>query len=437
MRDLWDTLSGPMQDLLIAVALLAPILALGLLLWRGFAPWALVRALLWRFRWPNVMFVLLIAVSTGMSIGLTAQERGLRVGTARAAEKFDLVVTAPGSELTMMMASVFLQPTAVPLLDGHTYNAVANHKQVEIAAPIAFGDSYAGAPVVGTTTQFVTYLSDDQITGRLFENVEEAVIGAAVPLQIGDHFTPSHGVGDAADSGAHEGFHIKVVGQFPRTGSPWDKAILVPVESVWEAHGMANGHRFDEGARIGPPFEADLFPGTPAILVRAKELWANYALRAEFTKQGESMGFFPGSVLADLYRVMGDVRQVMSVMSIVTQVLVAASVLLGLFILSRLFQKQLAMLRAVGAPRRFVMAVVWIYAITLLGAGTVLGLGFGWGTAHVLSHIVTARTDILVTASVHWSEIHLALGFLAITSVLSLIPAVVVLTRPIVENLRT
>jgi putative ABC transport system permease protein len=149
------------------------------------------------------------------------------------------------------------------------------------------------------------------------------------------------------------------------------------------------------------------------------------------------MGFFPGSVLADLYRVMGDVRQVMSVMSIVTQVLVAASVLLGLFILSRLFQKQLAMLRAVGAPRRFVMAVVWIYAITLLAAGTVLGMGFGWGAAHALSHIVTARTDILVTASIHWSEIHLALGFLAITSVLSLIPAVVVLTRPIVENLRT
>ncbi|GGF66402.1 putative ABC transport system permease protein [Mameliella alba] len=436
MRDSWDSLPVLAQDLIIAGALLLPLLVIGGILLRGFRPLPLVRALMWRFRWANLLFVLLIAVSTGMGIGLIAQERGLRTGSAQAAEKFDLVVTAPGSELTMMLAAVFLQPSAVPLLDGAAYDRIANHPQVQIAAPIAFGDSHDGAPVVGTIAEFVTYLSDGQIEGRIFARSGEAVVGAAIDLRIGDRFTPAHGRGSGADAEAHDGVGIEVVGRMARSGSPWDRAILIPVETVWEVHGLANGHPFEDGDRIGPPFTPELFPGTPAVIVHAGELWANYALRSEFTVAGETMAFFPGTVLADLYRVMGDVRQAMSVMSIVTQVLVAASVLLGLFILTRLFQRQLAMLRALGAPRRFVMAVVWGYGVTLLVAGTMLGLAFGYAAALVLSRIVTHRTDVLVTATITWAEVNLALGFLSAMSVLSLVPALVVLTRPVVENLR-
>ncbi len=436
MRAVWETLPSLAQDVVIAVALVVPILVIAALLMRGFRAHPLVAALLWRFRWANLMFVLLIAVSVGMGAGLIAQERGLRIGTARAADKFDLVIAAPGSEMTLMMAAVFLQPSDVPLIGGEIYNAIANHDRVEIAAPIAFGDSYGRSPVVGTTAGFATYLSEGAITGRLFETSLEAVVGASVPLSLGDVFTPAHGHGDGAESGAHAGFEITVVGRMDRTGSPWDKAILVPVESVWEVHGLANGHALEDGDRIGPPFDARFFPGTPAVIVRAKSLASTYALRSEFTRDKETMAFFPGTVLANLYRVMGDVRQAMSVMSVVTQVLVAASVLLGLFILSRLFQRQLAMLRAVGAPGRFVMAVVWLYGVSLLVAGTVLGLIFGLVTAGVLSGIVTQRTDILVQASLGWGELHLALAFLSVTSLLSLVPAIVVLRRGIVESLR-
>jgi len=436
MTSVWAALPVFMQNGLIAVGLLGPLLLVGALLLRGFRPWPLVRALLWRFRWANLMFVLLIAVSIGMGIGLIAQERGLRVGTAKAAEKFDLVVTAPGSELTMMLAAVYLQPAAVPLLDGFAYDRIARHDHVAIAAPIAFGDSHEGAPVVGTIADFVTHLAGDPVEGRLFQRSGEAVIGSAIDLKIGDRFTPAHGHGARAEEDAHDGFEIEVVGRMPPTGSPWDRAILIPVETVWEVHGLANGHRVEEGDRIGPPFTPELFPGTPAIIVRATEFWANYALRSEFSEAGETMAFFPGTVLNDLYRVMGDVRQAMSVMSTVNQILVATAVLLGLFILSRLFQRQLAMLRALGAPRRFILSVVWGYGVSLLLAGTALGLTFGFAAAALLSRLVTQRTDILVTASITWSEVTLALAFLSATSFLSLIPALVVLTRPIVENLQ-
>ena len=436
MSDLWYSLSPLLQDLLTLALLLLPGLLVGAIALRGYAPWPLTRAILTRFRWSAVMFVALIAISVGMGIGLLAQERGLRRGTAQAADKFDLVVAAPGSELSVLFAAVYLQPSDMALLSGEVYDEIARNEKVAVAAPLAFGDSYGTSPLIGTTEEFARYLSDDRIEGRMWAEHHEAIAGAFVPLGIGDSFEPAHGIGDAAEDHAHEGEGLTVVGRMAPTGTPWDNALLVPVETVWEVHGLANGHAPEREEQIGPPFDPDYFPGTPAIVVHAEELWANYALRSEFTRDSETMAFFPGTVLANLYRVMGDVRQAMSVMALVTQVLVAASVLLGLFILSRLFRRQVALLRALGAPSRFVFAVVWSFGAVLLLAGAALGLLTGLGTAALLSQVVTARTGILVTAPLGWAEIHFLAGFVSVTLILSLLPAALVLRQPVVDGLR-
>lgn len=428
-------MSALQQDWALMLALLLPGLVVGWLVVRGYQLWPLTGALLWRFRFANALFTLLIAISVGIGIGLLAQERGLRRGTAASAEKFDLVVAAPGSELSMMLAAVYLQPSDAPLLSGQVWDRVAGHRHVSLAAPLAFGDSYRGLPVVGTTAGFVAHLSDAQIEGRLFQNSAEAVIGAHVPLAMGHAFTPAHGQGAAADPDAHDA-DLRVVGRMAPSGTPWDHAILVAVESVWEVHGLANGHAPDAGARIGPPFDPDYFPGTPVIIVHAEGLAASYALRGEFIRDGETMAFFPGAVLTRLYRVLGDIRQAMSVMALVTQVLVAASVVIGLMILIRLFRRQLALLRALGAPVRFVFAVVWSYAATLLVAGAALGLVLGQGATLVLSRILTARTGILIEAPLGWGEFHLVAGFVSLASILALLPALFVLRQPIAAALR-
>ncbi len=435
MAAIWTELSALQQDIALLLGLLLPAVLIGALVLRGFHPAPLVRAMLWRFRWPNALFVLLIAVSLGIGIGLLAQERGLRRGTAAAADKFDLIVSAPGSEVTMMLAAVYLQPSDVPLLSGDIFNVVAGNENVALAAPLAFGDSFQGASVVGTTPEFVSYLSDGRIDGAVFSEHEQAVVGAAVPLRIGDTFKPAHGVGDGADHDAHD-HALTVVGRMEPTGTPWDRAILIPVEAVWETHGLANGHAPEHGDQIGPPFDAAYFPGTPAIIVHAEALWANYALRSEFTRDAETMAFFPGAVLSRLYRVMGDVRQAMSVMSLVTQVLVAASVLVGLLILIRLFQRQLALLRALGAPARFVFAVVWSYAAALLLVGALLGVLVGQAATWALSAILTSRTDIAIQAPLGWPEAHFVAGFVTLSTVLALLPAVTVMRQSIVKGLR-
>jgi putative ABC transport system permease protein len=432
---LWAGLSADVQDALVALALLAPGLLAGIAVLRGLSPWPLVRAMLGRFSSANAVFVVLIAVAVGIGVGLTAQERGLRQGSARAAEKFDLVVGAPGSEITLMLAAVYLQPSDVPLLSGAQYAEIAATERVALAAPIAFGDSHVGAPVVGTTAEFVSHLSGGLTEGRLFETAEEAVAGAYAPVALGETITPAHGHGPAAEDDAHAGFAYTVTGRMAPTGSPWDRAILVPVEGVWAVHGLADGHAPENAGRIGPPFDADYFPGTPAVLVRSDELWAHYALKSRFTR-ADMMAFFPGTVLAQLHGIMGDVRAAMSLLAAVTQVLVTVAVLAGLLILTRIFARGLALLRALGAPVRYVFAVVWGYSAALILVGALAGLAAGLLAAAVLSRLVTAQTDVLVSASLGWPELHLVAGFVSLTLLLALLPACAAVRRPLAPDLR-
>lgn len=435
LGDFWADLPAAVQDIVTVALLLLPGLVTGLIVLRGYAPGRLVRAMLRRFSVSNAIFVGLIAVSVAIGVGLTAQERGLRQGSARAAAAFDLIVAAPGSEITVMLAAVYLQPSDVPLLTGDQYAEISADPDVALAAPIAFGDSYDGAPVVGTTSDFVAHLAGDLAEGRIFATSTEAVAGAFATVPVGESFTPAHGHGAAAEDDAHAGSSYTVTGRMAPTGSPWDRAILVPIEGVWEVHGLANGHAPAAGDQIGPPFDAAYFPGTPAVLVRADALWGSYALQSRFTRP-DMMAFFPGTVLAQMHGLMRDVREAMSLLAVVTQVLVTVSILAGLVILTRIFARGLALLRAIGAGRRFVFAVVWSYSATLIAAGSVIGLGLGWLAAMGFSRVITARTDVLVTANVTWTEVQLVAGFVSLTLILALLPALAATRRQLLTDLR-
>ncbi|MGG7566542.1 ABC transporter permease [Rhodovulum sp. DZ06] len=473
--DLWDRLPLDVQDGAVALALLAPGLLAGALACRGLRPWTAARALLRRNRGLNLLLAGLMALSVGLGAALTAQERALREGAARAADPFDVIVAAPGDRISLMLAAVYLEPTDAPLLGGEVLARLQADPRAALVAPIAFGDSVGGAPLVGSTAGFVARMGG-VAEGRVFETRAEAVVGALSPLAPGASFTPAHGAAGAADEHAHEGEAFTVVGRLAPTGSPWDRAVVVPVEAVWDVHGLADGHApgaeaeadhaedhaghdhadhdeqddhgthadhgheahdaHDARARlIGPPFDPAYFPGTPAFLVSGDTLWANYALRNDYDRDG-AMAFLPGAELARLHGVLGDVRRLMSLMAGAAQALVAAGALAGLAALARLFAPRLALARALGAPRRYTLAVMWSYAAALVGAAALLGLPIGWAGAQLASSLVAERTGVAMEAALGWPEIRLAAAFFSSAAVLALAPAALALRRDPREDLR-
>src|SRR5215470_7551601 len=165
-------------------------------------PWPVVVADLRALRWVAWVTPLLIATAVAVGIAISAQETALRRSSAKAADDFDLLIGAPASNTQLVLTTIYLQPAAIPLVDGGLLNALAGDDRVKAAAPIAFGDSVRGYPLIGTTAAFAGRWGElSPSEGRLFSREGEAVVGADVGMRLGETFTPSHGVA----SGHHAG----------------------------------------------------------------------------------------------------------------------------------------------------------------------------------------------------------------------------------------
>jgi putative ABC transport system permease protein len=193
----------------------------------------------------GAVVILLVALATALGVAVTLQERSLRLGSARAADKFDLVVGAAGSETQLILSSIFLQPAPLPLVDGSVLTKLASDPRVSWAAPVGFGDSFAGYPIIGTTTSLIGGTTTGFSAGKMFALEGEAVLGAAVDLSIGAEIKPMHGTAETGGH-THAGPAYKVVGKLQPTGTPWDRAILVPIQAVWHVHGLGEEHGHHE-----------------------------------------------------------------------------------------------------------------------------------------------------------------------------------------------
>lgn len=413
-------------------------------------PFPLVWASLYRNRFTVVLFVVLIALATALGIAISAQERALREGSARAADRFDLIVAAPGSLNDVLFSVVYLNPSAVELLPAEVSLRLFEEKRADFVAPIGFGDSIGGDPVVGTTADFVLHLSDGLTQGRAFASIQEAVVGALSPHRIGDSLSVSHGHGDggadadaAADALAagseimadHDGHApITVVGRMQPTGTPWDRAIVVPIEYNWIAHELGTGHAPGD-SHIGPPFDAATMPGLPALVVKPADVGAAYGLRGAY-RTGQSTAFFPAEVLVELYAVLGDATAIMSGLTLAAQALVVAAILAGIVAILDLQKQRFAVLRALGASQFFIFATVWLYVAALVVTGALIGMALGWMLAALVSDQLGQMTGISMRAAIGAREINLVVIFTLLGLVLGTIPGLLIYRRPVVEGLR-
>lgn len=391
-----------------------------------------------RRQWMGVVVIaLIVALATALGVAVTLQERALRLGSARAAAAFELIVGAPGSETQLVLSSIFLQPAPLPLVPGKVLAALLADPRVAWAAPIGFGDSAGDSPIIGTTEALVQGIGR-LAEGRTFARRGEAVAGSSILNAVGDAFTPLHGRIEEGGS-AHAVVRYTVVGRLAPTGTPWDKAILVPIEAVWAIHAdeeteqAAGSGRPAEpaAAEKGPDLTAPIdpaalsrpdAPGLPAILVKPRSIADAYKLRVDY-RNADTLAVFPAEVLTRLYATLGDARLILSAVTAGAQGLVAAAILfvVTLHVMQR--RRQIGALRAFGAPRPVVFAVVWLEAFLIVGAGMLAGFAIGYGAVRIFSGMIATRSGFMLPVELR-GEDALTLGLmLAATAAASLLPA--------------
>lgn len=378
----------------------------------------------------SLTIILLIASIIAFGLFLTLEERALREGSARAAQQFDLVIGAVGSDTQLVLSTVYLQPTSLPLLSGHYLSQLENDPLVRWAAPLALGDSYAGHPMVGTTATLL--LEDNTLLlsqGKTFSAQDEAVIGANVALNIGDEFSPLHGLEAQPGTHHHDEIRYRVVGKLPLRSNVWDNAIFVPIEAVWSTHDLDPNENEAHHSSVTPENQTGInSPHTPqsppisAIIVKPNSFAGAYQLRSQY-KTAETQAVFPAEVLTRLYGTLGNIHALLNKISLGSQIVTALILIMMAFIYLNSKKQQIAILRAFGANRRRILIYIWLSFIFVVMIGVVLGIVLGYLSAVVVAHSVAQSQGFPLPVTLTIDDLYALGGLLLMLSVVLLIPA--------------
>jgi putative ABC transport system permease protein len=99
-------------------------------------------------------------------------------------------------------------------------------------------------------------------------------------------------------------------------------------------------------------------------------------------------------------------------------------------------RRQVGVLRALGASRGYVFAAVWLHVTLLVAAGSLAGLGLGWGIALGLARLFQARTGLTLPVTLSVEEITMVAALAAAGAALAMLPAWLGYRQPAAAALR-
>ncbi|MGB1207235.1 MAG: ABC transporter permease [Chitinophagales bacterium] len=151
----------------------------------------------------------------------------------------DMVVGAKGSPLQLILSSVYHIDSPTGNISYNAAMKLAKNRMVQKSIPLAYGDSYEGYRIVGTTNEYTQHYEAELQKGVFWKSDFEVTVGATVArnlkLKVGDTFHSSHGL-TAESLHKHENESYKVVGILSPNASVLDQLILTSIASVWAIH---------------------------------------------------------------------------------------------------------------------------------------------------------------------------------------------------------
>ena len=421
--------------------------------------------------WRNIRQRLLTSLLTALSLALgvalvvatlvtggivkQAFESGSGLG-------YNMIVGAKGSPLQLVLNSVYLISKPIENVSWDFYQqflpAARRADGVDgtfaastnVAVPICMGDYYRGYRVVGTNADYFDRLTvgggrpfafqsgrnfrDDEFFGGVLGSTVAATLG----LRVGDAFAPTHG---ADDGKVHDPF--RVTGILARTDTPVDRGVFVNMEGFYLQDGHAKPVDDDGGGGQAAEPPADAGADGPKRLPFAQrevtaillDTAALPGLPAELTAMGLRTAINEGRdgqaalpiaeirQLLDLF-----VRPLELLLLLVTALVVIVSaigILVSMVGSSLERSRDVAIMRALGARRGHVLAVVLIEAVLLAVGG---GLA-GWALGHLLVGAIgpliatNAGVSAGVLSTAPGAELLLVPALVVLAIVAALLPA--------------
>ncbi len=401
------------------------------------ACWRIARKSLRQHALSTAVTVASAALASGLVMSVFALTTASRDAFAGGETGYDAVLGAKGSELQLVMNTVFHLDTSPGNIPWSLYEEAKRDRRVESALPYAVGDNYKGFRIVGTTGELFTDFQPREGErlelmpgGRPFDPAyREAVVGSIVAertgLRVGDTFLATHGVTDAAGP-EHPGAYT-VVGVLEPTRTPGDRVIWIPIEGVFRMEGhvlSGTGERYTAQAGVEIP---DEHKEISAVLIRTRGSGAGRMLEFDIDQGDQATLAWPISEsILQVFEKLGWVVMVLEGVAVLVVLVAAASILASLYNTMNERRREFAVLRALGARRRTVFGVIVMESTTIAGLGALLGYAVYFGTFHLASTIVREKTgvvfeDFAAHPALYWTPI----GMLVVGAIAGLLPALV------------
>ncbi len=349
--------------------------------------------LAWKSLLNRRLAAALLIFSIALSVALLAGVERVRTQTeasfTRAVAGTDLVVGARSGPVNLMLYAVFRIGDATNNISWKSYATIAANPRVAWTVPLSLGDSHRGFRVLGTTAEYFEHYrtgTDRPLAfrdGKPFADVFDAVIGAEVgrasrlPRRRRDHARPRHRQRRASPSTttSRSASSASLRRRAPRWTAPCTCRSKASKRST--PTGRAGGRV--PGLSIGPEQarKLDLQPkAITAILVGVKSKAAVFQLQRAINEYREEplLAVLPGVALQQVWQIVGVAERALFLVAAA----VAAASLAGLIALHLAAldarRRELAILRALGAPPRAIFGLVLGESFLLTAAGIVLGV---------------------------------------------------------------
>lgn len=323
-----------------------------------------------------------LGVATAAALLLISAQIEGRI--AKDGQGIDLVVGAKGSPLQLILSSVHHADVPVGNVSLSEARLVAGHPLVGWAVPLALGDSYGGYRIAGTTPEYAGLYGGQLREGAFWTRPLEVVLGADVArargMAVGDQFVSSHGFSAAPGVMAHGHAVMTVTGVLAPTGAVVDRLILTSLDSVWIAHGeviVPNGLRDDWALTPGGAGRE-----ITALLVGYSGPMGAVRLPREIEGNTGMMAAKPAEQLQRLFSLLGAGFDVMAGFAWVLVGAAGFGVLASMMGQMRERQRDIALMRVMGARRGFVLGQVMLEGVLVAGFGACVGLALGHLGAH-------------------------------------------------------
>lgn len=359
----------------------------------------------------TVITALSIALGCGLVLSvITIKDQAHKAFTG-GQSGFDGVLGGRGSELQIVLNSVFHLEAAPGTISWAMYQGIKKHPVVKYAVPYAVGDNYLGFRIVGTTEDLFNVYDNEgqklevQPGGQIFDPTrKQAMIGSYAAqktnLKLGDTFKPYHGFNFDPNSQHEDVYHI--VGILKPTNTPIDRAIFIPLEGFFRMGGHTVKTADMKSEYVPKPDEEipDSEKTVSYVMLKFKEDTEPAVEKLKYTinRQGKEGTLVApiSDVLSGFFDKIGWIDKILGLIALLVVFVAAGAILASIYNSMNERRREIAILRALGARRATVFSAIVFEAAAIAGCGAIISFAVHFAIMGGAAWLIREQTGIVL-----------------------------------------